>query len=534
MPENIAYAWAPITKSVKQDDGTLMVYGPAISTDLDADKQRFSQTFIDKAMPRWLAEGGNVREQHDPKRAVGVGVGLTRTDDGAQMLAAKIVDTEAIRKAEHGVLRGFSVGVRDPRIVMGKADAPGGEVVDGRVVEVSLVDRPCNSRCTFTLAKADGAGELAAVEAPELVETPDVADDTKSDDPDLEKRDVPAAERKEDAKAGKAMKDGSYPIETKGDLANAIKAVGRGGADHDKIRQHIISRAKAIGHAEMIPDGWGSDGSLKPAGDEKCDGMKAQCDKIISTVNTLTKADAPAGSNPADATAEAARDETADLAGAQDAINAIASLIIREATSLGMGNLDEAFDIGILLEAVAALKFFIRREQAEQAGTSTMELSDNPDITKADTTKTTTSVEPVEHLTKADVADLIKTAVAEATAPIEQRAKDLAEQVDTLKAGRADADSAKQSLVDDLTKVRADLEQTQETLSKVLAMPEPGGPILSRTSSQERQARATDADIMRAEARQLKLKADSISDPTLRLGYQQRATELLTKADQIA
>lgn len=55
------YAWAPITKTVKEDDGTLLVYGPAASSALDRDHQRLDEGWLDQAMPRWLAEGGGVR-----------------------------------------------------------------------------------------------------------------------------------------------------------------------------------------------------------------------------------------------------------------------------------------------------------------------------------------------------------------------------------------------------------------------------------------------------------------------------------------
>jgi phage head maturation protease len=64
------------------------------------------------------------------------------------------------------------------------------------------------------------------------------------------------------AASGQAMKDGSYPIGDTEDLSNAIHAVGRGGADHDTIRAHIIRRAKAMGQSAKIPDNWNSDGSL--------------------------------------------------------------------------------------------------------------------------------------------------------------------------------------------------------------------------------------------------------------------------------
>ena len=70
------------------------------------------------------------------------------------------------------------------------------------------------------------------------------------------------ADRDQMAKSGQAMPDGSYPIADEEDLDNAIHAVGRGGADHDSIRAHIIKRAKALGLSSKIPDNWGADGSL--------------------------------------------------------------------------------------------------------------------------------------------------------------------------------------------------------------------------------------------------------------------------------
>jgi ATP-dependent protease ClpP protease subunit len=75
-------------------------------------------------------------------------------------------------------------------------------------------------------------------------------------------------DRKRMASGGQAMPDGSYPIADAEDLDNAIHAVGRGGADHDTIRRHIIKRAGALGLSSQIPDNWNSDGSLNTsAGD---------------------------------------------------------------------------------------------------------------------------------------------------------------------------------------------------------------------------------------------------------------------------
>lgn len=68
------------------------------------------------------------------------------------------------------------------------------------------------------------------------------------------------------AASGQAMEDGSYPVADADDLDKAIHAVGRGGADHDSIRAHIIKRAAALKLSSQIPDNWNADGSLKDDG----------------------------------------------------------------------------------------------------------------------------------------------------------------------------------------------------------------------------------------------------------------------------
>lgn len=81
--------------------------------------------------------------------------------------------------------------------------------------------------------------------------------------PELRAEKYDTKDREQMAKSGEAMPDGSYPIKDQEDLENAIHAVGRGNADHDAIRKHIIARAKALGHSDLIPDNWAADGSLK-------------------------------------------------------------------------------------------------------------------------------------------------------------------------------------------------------------------------------------------------------------------------------
>lgn len=579
---DVAYAWAPITKAEEQDDGTYMVYGPAASSHLDRDHQRLNEAWLDTAMPAWFAEGANVREQHDSKRAVGVGVGLVKGDgDSGHMLASRIVDPVACLKVKHGVLKGYSVGIKNPRVKLGKADAPGGEVVGGDIIEVSIVDRPCNPTTLFELAKADGAsGELAAVDGALLVEKTDaasfgIAEDVyeqlpdavrtaltslaaagaavstqavKTDDAtvaiaspsflikldgpaitpemvqglvdarlaELGKADTSAAGRRKAAASGAAMPDGSYPIKTKADLRKAIRAVGRGGADHDKIRKHVMTRAKALGLEAMVPTNWNSDGSLKTTtkADEGGDAAPAEIVTKAEQVLRDVRALAPALAKADGEDGAGGEDETGDIVGADQAIAVIAKLIIAEAESLAQGNLNEACDIDLLLSAVRSLAWFKSREEDEQTGDADAEmaLADQPDITKTDapaipavepTPQTSDAPQAPDTVTKADVAELVKAAVAEATEAAKERESALA----------------------------ADLVKANAAIEEFRTMPVPGGPALTRTAAQQAQARSTDADRMRAEAKTLMVKADTAVDPVLRKGYTDRANELLEKAD---
>lgn len=689
MPETI-YSWAPITKSEKQDDGTLLVYGPAATSALDRDRQRLDAGWLDTAMPRWMAEGGGVREQHDSKRAVGVGVGLSKTDDGVHMLAARIVDPVAVMKVEYGVLKGFSVGIKNPRVEMGKSDAPNGLVTGGEVIEVSVVDRPANPECLFQMAKSDSNGSLALVQDPQVVEksatyglpaelfdrlaapvkqaladlaaagaqvdaqvaepeaakaegadlTPQInvtvvqprrpheihlADwdgpiaelavtyKTDSDgvstvnadwgrriaeaamdivvSPDLDKA-YSAEQKRQALAAGQAMPnangDPSYVIKTKADLRKAIKAVGRGSADHDDVRAHIIKRAKALGLEAMVPENWNADGSLKDAAKGDADPETiAKAEAVLRDVRALVPDLAKADGDDTDGT-DGDEDESEDIAGAQEAIAAIAKLIVSEAESLAMGNLNEACDIALLLDAVRALKWFQANERAEQSGADTvMMLADAPaastpdggDLLKADgknggnlappfkkktgqdgaadgdddgtedgddedgekpaaKKKTATKTDDGEQLlTKAEAAEAINAAVAAALAatgtpqtPVvaEPQTVTKTELADMVKTAVAQARAADEERITALT---ADLAKAQGDLDAIKAMPVPGGPVLTRTAAQQQSALQSDADALHAQAKELLAKADAFSaNRDLSEGYRQRAKALLAKA----
>lgn len=165
MGEQLTYGYVgDIVKYDQQPDGSLMVYGVATSPTVDHDGQSCDPAWLKKAMPKWF-EFGNVREQHGPI-AAGVGVELTEDDGGKWWLKAQVVDEGTKAKVLAKVLKGFSIGVRDGRVMRGKAagHARNGVIVGGDVAEVSLVDRPCNPDGLISIAKSMGGTDLFAVD----------------------------------------------------------------------------------------------------------------------------------------------------------------------------------------------------------------------------------------------------------------------------------------------------------------------------------------------------------------------------------
>ena len=149
---NLASVYAPILKKERQSDGTLLVTGIATDDTLDIDDQICDPSWLERAMPAWF-KFGNIREQHSN---IAAGIATKYEMDGSRhLVTARVVDPNSVMKVEAGVLKGFSIGIRNPRVSKDK-DAMGGRIVDGEIVEVSLVDRPANPSCLIELAKSVG------------------------------------------------------------------------------------------------------------------------------------------------------------------------------------------------------------------------------------------------------------------------------------------------------------------------------------------------------------------------------------------
>jgi len=159
---DFANSYAAIIKQEKQDDGSLLVYGKATDDSLDIDQQICDDVWLSSAMPEWFKTGGNIREQHS-SIAAGVAKEYEAKKDG-HYISVLVVDPVSVKKVESGVLKGFSIGIKSPRVVRDQK-AANGRIIDGQIVEVSLVDRPANPNAKLMLAKSvEGETSLVKVE----------------------------------------------------------------------------------------------------------------------------------------------------------------------------------------------------------------------------------------------------------------------------------------------------------------------------------------------------------------------------------
>ena len=261
------------------------------------------------ALPEYMAYG-NISEMHALK-AVGVAE-EANIDTKGVFLTAKIVDDSAWQKCLEGVYKGFSIGGK-------KLDKVGDKITEIEWTETSIVDRPANPDARFTLAKSekaigDAAGYLLKVKSkrsPEqkalakmakivgdltkagppaahdgfslpakMAANPSPKDESvennkatsdavpckahgKIDCPDcMDKREFSEDKRNELASSGKALPDGSFPIENLQDLKNAIRAIGRA-KNPKKAKAHIKARAKALNAEKELPEEWSKSKSAK-------------------------------------------------------------------------------------------------------------------------------------------------------------------------------------------------------------------------------------------------------------------------------
>lgn len=260
----------------KIDEEKREVWGYATVEELDKQGEIVDYEASKKAFSSWP---GNIREMHDPTRAIGKKIEVAFDDDNKGVwVGAKISQsadgTNAWQKIKEGILTGFSIGgkvVDFTRDVVkdSTGDKEVNRITDYELSELSVVDNPAAPSATLQVVKSMG-GKLYEAEVLERVNDPwpdlwwmkyyqiepkQLINKSTKGDNITEKREFSDKQREHLASTGAALPDGSFPIENEEDLKNAIHAIGRA-KDPAKAKEHIISRAKSLGAEELLPEEW--------------------------------------------------------------------------------------------------------------------------------------------------------------------------------------------------------------------------------------------------------------------------------------
>jgi hypothetical protein len=320
-------------------DGDIVVYGKCTDATLDADRQIVDSGWSGQALDQWLKTGGNVRVQHSPflyPAGNGLALDIDRDGDGAHWLKALVVEDTAKKLVKKGVLRDFSIGVLDPRVVS-DFKAPQGRICGGSIGEVSLVDRGSNKNSAFTIAKAVRGGPARLVckmtGMTPLAAGPGVPSKVTvkarkkiTDSSGKDRSDVPAGDF-----AGPGH---TFPIETRADVPDAA-SLAHHAADPAGVRDRIGSIAdrkwpdmdlpptidkETVSKADSTDDsGDGGDTKTCMRCKAKSPGSAKRCVKCNKKLGMLIKSDAaqdyPGDKGDDDETTEDYNAEGADDSG---------------------------------------------------------------------------------------------------------------------------------------------------------------------------------------------------------------------------
>lgn len=146
-----------------------------------------------------------------------------------------------------------------------QVNVPGFPIARARVASGAVMALVAAGAMTLAKMKADPINELRA--RLEKLERIGVSKDdltarvaslkSRVDEAKAEFTYIPRDKREELAKEGKALPDGSFPIENVEDVRAAIHAYGRAKDSHKPaVRKHIMKRARQLNVQHIIPDNW--------------------------------------------------------------------------------------------------------------------------------------------------------------------------------------------------------------------------------------------------------------------------------------
>jgi hypothetical protein len=545
MAQDITYVGIGDLTFKEADDGSMFVYGLATDPTLDMDQQICDPGWLKSAMPQWFKTGANVREQHS---SIAAGVGIELNADGDKwMLKSEVVDPVTQTKVRKGVLKGYSIGIKQAQ-VMKSDEAPNGVIVGGNIVEVSLVDRPANPSARIEIAKSVN-GELTMTEiekADDILQEAVMTEGPAAEGRTSEDRNLVCTDcegegkvhtntndwntcemcggtglRPEDSPLDIIQEDPSHPA------ANLRQDTGitDGKADEPEVEKREFTdaeRADAADAGQAMPDGSYPIKTVKDLKNAiQSYGRAKDPAKVKSHIMARAKALGKESMIPENwskaieadtAKADGMEHDPAELAAVRAGLIA---LIKAELDEMLAGTESEIIDVSELL---CSLQIFLDWWTSEASENET-----EAPFTGWDEDKESNDYD-MAYMALGVSADLIKSATA-TTATDELRDELRAEIV---KALGLDDTTTKTALAE----AKEELELLKADLAAVKEMAAPGGPSLRM--SQNQTTKSAQVDQLRAEADRYRRTASQIIDMSLRNAYVEKALKLEQDADSIA
>ena len=544
MAQEITYVGIGDLTYKEADDGSMFVYGLATDPTLDLDQQICDPGWLKSAMPQWFKTGANVREQHS---SIAAGVGIELNADGDKwMLKSEVVDPVTQTKVRKGVLKGYSIGIKQAQ-VMKSDEAPNGVIVGGNIVEVSLVDRPANPSARIEIAKSVN-GELTMTEIAKaddilqeavMTEAP-AAEGRTNEDANLVCTDCSGEGkvhtnnnewltcemcggtglRPENSPIDIIQEDPSHPA---ANLRQDTGITDQPKSDEPEVEKREFTDAERKDMAsagQALPDG---SYPIKTVGDLKnaiqSFGRAKDKAKVKEHIIARAKAMGKESMIPEDWT----KSTDADVAKADDNqhnladLNAVRAsliaLIKAELDEMLNGDEDEICDVSELL---CSLQIFLDWWTDEASENET-----EAPFTGWDEDK---DYDMMSYMGLGVSADLIKSASApEATEEVRAELRS-----EIVKALGLDDTTTKTALAE----AKEELELLKADLAAVKEMAVPGGPSLRM--SQNQATKSAQVDQLRAEADRYRRTASQVIDSGLRNAYVEKALKLEQDADAIA
>jgi hypothetical protein len=534
MAQDITYVGISGLTYKSTEDGTLIVYGKATGPDLDMDQQICDAGWLKTAMPAWFQTGANVREQHS---SIVAGIGLELEANGDDwMLKSEVIDPITKIKVEKKALSGYSIGIKNARVVKDAA-APGGRIVDGDIVEVSLVDRPANPTATVQIAKMAG-GQIELSKSDDINQEANHVELPATDDLGLYDGVKVCAACEGTGRGHNDLPDddtacvtcggtGKQPAGEAQDLQQYSPSQPDGGkptndmvdekASETEIEKREYSEAERESAAESGAAMPGGSFPIKSVKDLKnaIQSIGRAKDRAAAVAHIKDRAKALGKEDMIPDSFKAVEHDAATLNSVRAGLIA---LIKAELDEMLNGTEDE---IGDVSELLCTLQYFLCwwDDEADEGETEHPFMETEQD-------ETPNQGDDMAYIGLGVNADLIKSASEpQATDEVKtelrteiRKALGVDEEIASYKAAIAEQEEA-------LMSFKAALDEIRE-------MATPGGPVLRQTSVKAN--KALDVERLEAEAARMRHIAQDIQDPTLKAAYIAKAAQLTADARSIA